>query len=110
MINPFQSKAFSNSRLLRTKNDKVDAGLLACYCAISKPKETTKTSKEVKTLRRLVRYLNTLIEERAREKTRLHSVRHNYVANVVKATIEFYSQMIEKPKKKLRLMLKLVEN
>lgn len=29
VINPFQSKAFAGSQLLRTKNDKVDAGLLA---------------------------------------------------------------------------------
>jgi transposase len=38
VVNPFQSKAFAQSRLLRTKNDKVDANLLALYCAISRPK------------------------------------------------------------------------
>jgi transposase len=102
VINPFQSKSFANSRLLRTKNDKVDAALLACYCAISHPKETIKTNDEIKTLRKLVRYLNTLIEERAKQKTRLHSVKNDDVANVVKATISFYSQSISHIEHKIK--------
>jgi transposase len=51
VINPFQSKSFARSRLLRTKNDKVDAGMLAFYCAISRPLETVKTNNEIKKLR-----------------------------------------------------------
>lgn len=94
VINPFQSKSFANSRLLRTKNDRVDAALLACYCAISQPRETVRTNNEIKILRKLVRYLNTLIEEKAKQKTRLHSVKNDDVANVVKATISFYCQSI----------------
>lgn len=94
VINPFQAKSFAKSRLLRTKTDKVDASLLACYCSISRPKETAKTPEELKILRKLVRFLDTLITERAREKTRLHSVKNNDVADVLKGTIKFYSQSI----------------
>ena len=110
IINPFQSKAFANSRLLRTKTDKVDAVLLACYCAISRPKETVKTSEEIKTLRKLVRYLNTLIEERAKEKTRLHSVKNDDVAHVVKTTISFYSQSIAQIELKIKQHVKICSN
>jgi len=60
VINPYQSKAFAGSQLIRTKNDKVNAALLACYCASSQPLETVKIPEEVK-LRRLVRFLNTQI-------------------------------------------------
>lgn len=94
VINPFKSKSFAGSRLVRTKNDKVDAGLLACYCAMYQPKETVPLSDEVKKLRRLVRYLNTLINNRAREKTRLHNCKDRDVADVLKGTIQFYSQSI----------------
>lgn len=107
VINPFQSKSFANSKLLRTKNDKVDAALLACYCAISKPALTVRTTEEIKTLRKLVRYLNTLIEERAKQKTRLHSVKNDDVANVVKATISFYSQSISQIELKIKEHIKM---
>ena len=72
VINPFQAKAFAGSRLQRTKNDKVDANLLACFCAISRPRETVRTKEEIKTLRKLVRTLNYQIEERAKYKMKLH--------------------------------------
>jgi transposase len=106
VINPYQSKAFAGSQLLRTKNDKVDAGLLACYCAISQPQETVKIPDEVKKLRKLIRYLNQLIKTRAKEKTRLHSVKDDDVAHVVKATIIFLSQSIAQVEKLIKEHIK----
>lgn len=94
VINPFQAKSFAHSRLLRTKNDKVDANLLACYCAISKPRETVNTKAEIKTLSKLVRTLNYQIEERSKYKTKLHSVKDDYAARVVEATISFFTDSI----------------
>jgi transposase len=102
IINPFQSKSFAKSRLLRTKNDKVDAAMLAFYCAIYRPDEAVKASDEVKKLRKLVRCLNVLIKERAREKTRLHSAKDTDVANVLKGTINFHSQSIAHIEKKIK--------
>jgi transposase len=110
VINPFQAKAFAGSRLLRTKNDKVDSELLAFYCAISRPEKTIPLPDEVKRLRRLVRYLNTLIDNRAREKTRLHSVKDNDVAHVLKGTIKFYSQSITEVEKLINEHVKKHEN
>ena len=37
VINPSQIKAFAASRLTRTKTDKVDAGLIAMFCAERHP-------------------------------------------------------------------------
>lgn len=94
VINPYQAKAYAGSRFIRTKNDKVDAKLLTIFCAKENPSETVKLPEEVKKLRRLVRYLNTLIRTRAKEKTRLHSCKDTDVANVLKGTILFLSQSI----------------
>jgi transposase len=102
VINPFQSKSFAQSRLLRTKTDKVDAGLLAQYCAITRPKEMQKTSKELKTLRKLVRTLSYQIEERSKYKTKLHSVKDDYAAHVVNATILFFTDSITDIEEKIK--------
>lgn len=106
VINPFQSKSFANARLLRTKTDKVDAALLACYCATYRPIAAVRTPEETKTLRKLTRFLNSLIEERARQKTKLHSVKNDDVANVVKATINFHSQNISQIEQKIKELIK----
>lgn len=102
VVNPFQPKSFAQSRLLRTKNDKVDANLLATYCAISNPKEMVKTSEELKTLRKLVRTLNYQIEERSKYKTKLHSVKDDYAAHVVNATIFFFTESINDIEEKIK--------
>jgi transposase len=102
VVNPFQAKSFAHSRLLRTKNDKVDAQLLAFFCAISIPRETVKTKEEVKTLRKLVRTLNYQIEERSKYKTKLHSVKDDYAAHVVIATISFFTDSIADIEEKIK--------
>lgn len=106
VINPYQSRAFASSQLIRTKNDKVDAGLLACYCSISQPQETTRLPEEVKKLRRLIRCLNAKIADRAKEKVRLHSIKDDDVASVVKATIKFHSQIISQIEQKIEAHIK----
>lgn len=102
VVNPFQAKSFSGSRLLRTKNDKVDAEMLAFYCFVSKPQETVRTPEEIKKLRRLVRFLNTQISARAKEKTRLQSIKDDDVAHVLKGTILLLSQSIAQVEKLIK--------
>lgn len=102
VINPYQSKSFAASLLLRTKNDKVDATLLSCYCAIHQPQEMVKVPEEVKKLRRLIRFLNTQISSRAREKTRLHSIKDDDVAHVLKGTIISLNQSIAQIEKLIK--------
>lgn len=102
VINPSQCKYYGQSRNIRTKNDKIDARILTWYCAAAKPPEAIRLPEEVKKLRRLERYHNTLINNRAKEKTRLHSCRDTDVANVLKGTILFLSQSIAQVEKLIK--------
>jgi transposase len=102
VINPYQSKAFAASRYIRTKNDKIDAKVLAFFCTITQPDEAIKLPEEIKKLRRLVRQLNRSIKDRAKEKTRLHSCKDTDVANVLKGTIKFHSKSIAQVEKLIK--------
>lgn len=61
-----------------------------------------KTSEELKTLRKLVRTLNYQIEERSKYKTKLHSVKDDYAAHVVNATILFFTDSITDIEEKIK--------
>lgn len=102
IVNPAQTKAFSGSILLRTKNDKVDAGMIACYAAIHKPVKTPETPEEIKKFKKLVRHLNCLINSRAREKTRMESVKDKEIAVMVKETIIHYDKQIQQIEKTIK--------
>jgi transposase len=102
VINPACSKAFSQSKLCRTKTDKVDAGLLAHYCLLYEPEEKIKLPEYTKKLRRLARFLNSQIESRAREMTRLHSIKDDDVAHVLKGTISSLSESITQVKRMIK--------
>ena len=73
VINPAAVKAFAQSRLSRTKTDRVDAELIARFCLAQAPPEWTPPSPEVRELQALVRRLESLIEMRVMEENRLSS-------------------------------------
>jgi transposase len=87
VINPFQSKSFACSKLSRTKNDRVDAAILANYCLIYQPEETVKSPEEIKTLKNYRRNLSKLIATRAEFKTKLQNCKNSNVAHVLDGTI-----------------------
>ena len=62
VVHPVQSKSFSRSHLIRTKNDKIDSMILAQYGFTNKPKPISKLPKNIKQLRTLVRYENSLVK------------------------------------------------
>lgn len=107
VVNPVQPKAFAGSLLLRTKNDKVDARMIACYAAIHNPALTPKMPDDVKEFKRLVRHLNYLINSRAREKTKIESVKSKEINIMVEETIGHYSRQIEQTEK---LIKELIDN
>ena len=47
VVNPYQTKSFAKSLLLRTKTDKVDSKMLAQYCYERKPKATPPISRKI---------------------------------------------------------------
>lgn len=94
VINPFQSKSFACSKLYRTKNDRVDAGILAHYCLIHQPKERIKPPEEIKKLKNYRRNMDKLISTRAEYKTKLQNCKDSNVAYVLKGTIVSLNESI----------------
>jgi transposase len=73
VVNPAAIKAFAQSRLSRTKTDKVDAELIARFCQAQEPPAWRPPAPEVRELQALVRRLEALIELRVAEENRLSS-------------------------------------
>lgn len=88
VINPAAVKAFAQSRLSRTKTDRVDAELIARFCLAQAPPTGTPLPQEVRELQALVRRLESLVEMRVAEENRLSSgltvdvVRHSVAAHL----------------------------
>jgi len=53
IVNPMQTKGFARSMMLRTKTDKVDAGMLAIYCAKGNPRASLKVPHEIMVFKKL---------------------------------------------------------
>lgn len=71
VVNPAAVKAYAQSRLSRTKTDKVDAELIARFCVAQRPPAWSPPAPEVRELQALVRRLEALTEMRVAEENRL---------------------------------------
>ena len=71
IVNPARIKGFAQSELMRTKNDKVDAGLIARFCLAMHPEPWTPVPPEMRQLQSLVRRIDTLINMRTQEMNRI---------------------------------------
>ena len=67
IVNPLQIKAFGQSELVRTKTDKVDAGVIARFCRSQGPAHWQPPSARARELRALVRRCAALKEMRVQE-------------------------------------------
>src|SRR5205085_7141093 len=103
VINPAAVKAFAQSRLSRTKTDRVDAELIARFCQAQEPALWTPLPPEVRELQALVRRLESLIEMRVMEENRLSSI---ITVEVVRALVEehltYLNQEIERTEELIR--------
>jgi transposase len=71
IVNPARIKGFAQRELLRTKTDKLDAALIARFCLVMKPGPWRPPSPEIRSLRALVRRVDSLIDMRSQEKNRI---------------------------------------
>jgi transposase len=71
VVNPAAIKAYAQSHLSRTKTDRVDAALIAGFCAERRPPEWRPPAPQVRELQALVRRLEALVEMRVAEENRL---------------------------------------
>jgi transposase len=85
VVNPAAIKAYAQSHLSRTKTDRVDASLIAGFCAERRPPRWHPPEREVLELQALVRRLESLIEMRTMEENRLSS---GITVESVKASVE----------------------
>lgn len=70
VVNPARIKAFGESELSRTKNDKADAKLIARFCEAMKPSPWQPDPLEIRTLQALGRRRDALIAMRTQELNR----------------------------------------
>jgi transposase len=75
VVNPSRIKAFAKSELLRTKNDAVDAALIARFCRAHNPEPWTLPAPEIRALQALVRRHAGLEQMRQMESNRLGAAR-----------------------------------
>lgn len=73
IVNPARIGGFAKSELSRTKTDKVDAALIARFCAAIRPSLWSPPPDEVKQLQALVRRLEALKEMQQQESNRLET-------------------------------------
>jgi transposase len=95
IVNPARIKGFAQSELIRTKTDKVDAGIIARFCLAMKPELWIPPSPEIRILRALVRRADSLIDMRSQEKNRIGTA-HESVLLLIKEHIVYLDQEIEK--------------
>jgi transposase len=73
VVNPARIKVFAQSQLVRNKNDRADAALLARFGQTMQPEPWTAPSVEVRALRALVERLQSLKDMRQQEANRLEA-------------------------------------
>jgi transposase len=96
VVNPAQIKAFGQSQLVRTKTDKVDARLIANFCAERNPAPWQAPSANEQALRAMVLRLESLQNMRTQEINRLEVSR-----DVVKPSIAAHIDWLEEQIKEL---------
>jgi transposase len=100
MVNPARIKGFAQSELIRTKTDKIDAGIIARFCLAMVPGPWIAPTPEIRSLRALVRRVDSLIDMRSQEKNRI-STAHESVVAMIKEHIAYLDKEIEKISKQI---------
>lgn len=103
IVNPAAVKAYGQSHLSRTKTDRVDAALIAGFCAERRPPAWHPPEREALELQALVRRLEALVEMRTMEENRLSSgVTVEAVRSSVEEMLAYLSEQIKKTEALIR--------
>lgn len=94
IVNPARIKGFAQSELVRTKTDKIDAGIIARFCLAMKPQAWTPPSPEIRALRGLARRADSLIDMLTQEKNRLGTAQ-NPIVPLIKRHIVYLEEELE---------------
>ncbi len=105
IVNPARIKGFAQSELLRTKNDQMDAGVIARFCATMHPELWVPLPPEIRTLQALVRRVDALLVMRTQELNRSEAT-HETVVSSVEEHIAYLDGQIKKLKKQIATHIK----
>jgi transposase len=97
VVNPARIKGFAQSEMLRTKNDKQDAALIARFCESLSPDLWQPELLNIRQLKAMVRRLDMLIEMKQQEVNRL-----DVSDEVVQSDIRQHIEELDKRIKKIR--------
>lgn len=97
IVNPARIKGFAQSELIRSKTDKVDASLIARFCAAMVPSLWTPDPVEIRELRSLVRRVDALLNMRQQEQNRLE-VSNKILKRSIGKHIRYIDKQIEELK------------
>jgi transposase len=100
IINPARTRAFADSRGVRTKTDSVDAKTLAHLCQALKPEAWVPAPKSVRMLQELVRRLDALTEMHTQETNRL-AVAHESVRASIDSMLRVLESQIDEIKQQI---------
>ncbi len=97
VVNPARIKGFAQSEMRRSKTDKIDAKIIARFCRAQSPTAWVAPPAEVKAIRDMQRYVDSLKENRARESNRLQSsaVMDERVCRAIQEHIAYLDREIE---------------
>jgi transposase len=105
IVNPARVKGFAQSELLRTKNDKVDAGVIARFCHKMRPEVWAPLPPEIGKLQALVRRVDALLVMRTQELNRIETTHETVVASL-REHVVYLDQEIKKLKKEITTHIK----
>jgi len=101
VCNPFRISSFARSQLSRTKTDKSDAKLIACYLVRMKPAVTRPVSEIVKKIKEKRRFMLSLKQEIVQEKGRLDHYSDSTVCAMIHETIKQLGIQVQKLSKEI---------
>lgn len=103
VVNPMQIKAFARSQLIRNKTDKLDAEVIADFCAMCHPAIWTPTPPAMRELQEFLRHYDDVQAALTQTKNRLQSgVRAELVRQQLQAQLEFLTAQLETLKQQIR--------
>jgi transposase len=107
VVNPTRVKAFGKTELVRTKTDKVDAGLIARFCQLHQPDAWTPLPLNVRKIQALSRRIDSLIDMRTQEKNRLDAPDNVVAVKIsIRESIAWLDKQIKEIEKQLHDLMK----
>lgn len=107
IVNPTRVKAFGKTEMVRTKTDKVDAGLIARFCQLHEPSPWSPLPLKVRQIQALSRRLDSLIDMRAQEQNRLEAPDNVAPVKIsLRESIAWLDEQIKEIERQLQQLIK----